>query len=315
MFREKLAPIRTKLPIAAIFTSLQWDIPYTKLQQLNAVGFQKVYVLLSDDELNSAFNIKRAIYCGGRAKTLFEYYQGFLPDEQVRIEFVYFNTGKHVSEEAKLRYFLETVEDVNLINICFYSSPNMPWAGGELISEPGGLPTTTITITVIPFGIKIFEHSYMELPVLNQRRSPACMDVLLQREVNPVICIQDNGFDIMYHQALFNVFVELITLKLARDEGDIATTARSQMDYYIHKYEDIVNELKQAEIAFEESSKAIYSAEVREPEKLEAQMHALAVERQSNAEKAFPELIANIVKVYRSLTENRKPVFVRQPGK
>lgn len=113
------------------------------------------------------------------------------------------------------------------------------------------------------------------------------------------------NFDVLHYQWLFNIFVELINLKIKLNEGKNAEFLL-QLSKLIKDFNKNIIDLEKAEADFEKTHKKAY-ATLDEADVITRWQHDKNVKKKVNLEDNLPKLIGKLIKLYDKLAlqENR----------
>lgn len=306
---KQQATLNSDKPIAAIFTSftepdLDRMSPDTRLQQLDKVGIHTVYILVSHDELTNAKNNKYKLFDGDEDMTIIDYYHSYLPKSEKQISFKIIDTKDITSEQDKIDYFLQNTNDDNLINLCFCNESTLPWINEKFSSS--AIPLHAKQTSVEFLGYTLYENTEFDLPETDQRRSPIAADELLQRDTNPTLCYPRSMWDIVNYQALFNCFVELMTVQLNNDHHQDTTSAKYELENLINRYANNLKQLETANKTYEEAHKHYWrNTDGNEPNTSYKHSYQQALEQKTKAELAFPTLIKEMISTYTRLLDSQ----------
>jgi hypothetical protein len=278
------------MKIAIILPNVEYtNIPFGHLYQLDKVGISNIVILLNEDEFKKAHTSKFIVFDHTEPQTVIEHYQS--QSDRLKIEVI--NTGKATTEEEKLDFYLENAEGQYKLNL-FLCKESIPGVSEELSAKPP--VTVTTEYALIPF------FKWTERKKLPLFQSPCSSDQaikLLQHDLSACFCYKMSKFDLPYYQWLFNIFVELISLKIKLNEGKNAEFL-AQLSKLIKDFNKNIIDLEKAEIAFDKTHKKAY-ATLDEPDAITRWQHDKNVKKKVNLEDNLPKLIGKLVKLYDKL--------------
>jgi len=202
LFKE--TPYSVETPsIAIVLTHLEYsDIPFAHLSQLDKIGLVNIYILLDENETKKAEGTKFVVFDYTKPITILEHYQS----QSSRLKFKVMNTGKTTTEEEKLYFYLQNVQEHHLMNIILCKQA-LPWSTDDLRAKPRC--NTTVT-REYPYFSYFNNTEHQIVPSSTKPCSSEKAMALLQRNINPCICYQVGFWDILNYQWIYNIFVELI---------------------------------------------------------------------------------------------------------
>lgn len=284
------------MKIAVIFANVEYiDLPFGHLYQLDKVGISNIIILLNEDEFEKAHTTRFVVFDHTLPQTVIEHYQS--QSDRLKIDII--NTGKATSEEEKLDFYLKHAEGQFELNL-FLCKGAIDGVNEEISAKP--LIRETTEYIHIPF----FKSTKRKKVPLFQ--SPCSSDQtieLLQHEINPCFCYQMSSFDVLHYQWLFNIFVELIHLKIKLHEGKNADFL-SQLNKIINNFNKTILHFEKAEMAFEKTNKKAYNT-FDKPDLILRLRHEKHVKKKERLEEDFPILVNKLVRLYEKLAslENR----------
>lgn len=278
------------MKIAVILPNVELtNIPFGHLHQLDQVGISNIIILLNEDELKKAQATKFVVFDDTEPQTVIEHYQS----QSDRLKIKVINTGTATTEQEKLDYFLKHAEGQYKLNL-FLCKKSIHWTSKELSAKPPVIETTEYSF--IPF----FKNTNRKrLPLFQPPCSSEQAIKLLQHDLNPCLCYKMAQFDVLHYQWLFNIFVELISLKIKLHEDKNAKFL-SQLNKLIKDFNKKIIDLEKAEIAFEKSHKKAHFT-LDEPDIITRWQHDKNVEKRMNLDENLPKLIAKLINLYDKL--------------
>ncbi|KTD73161.1 hypothetical protein [Legionella tucsonensis] len=278
------------MKIAVILPNVELtNIPFGHLHQLDQVGISNIIILLNEDELKKTQATKFVVFDDTEPQTVIEHYQS--QSDRLKIEVI--NTGTATTEQEKLDYYLKHAEGQYKLNLFLYKK-SIPWTSNELSAKPPVIETTEYSF--IPF----FKNTNRKrLPLFQPPCSSEQAIKLLQHDLNPCLCYKMAQFDVLHYQWLFNIFVELISLKIKLHEDKNAKFL-SQLNKLIKDFNKNIIDLEKAEIAFEKSHKKAHFT-LDEPDIITRWQHDKNVEKRMNLDENLPKLIAKLINLYDKL--------------
>ncbi|AWN74435.1 hypothetical protein LEAN103870_09990 [Legionella anisa] len=278
------------MKIAVILPNVEYtNLPFGRLHQLDKVGISNIIILLSDDELRKAQATQFVVFDDTAPQTVIEHYQS--QSDRLKIEVI--NTGTATTEEEKLIYYLKYAEGQYKLNL-FLCKKSIPWVSEELSAKPPVIKTTEYSF--IPFFKSTDRKS---LPLFQPPCSSEQAIKLLQHDLNPCICYKMANFDVLHYQWLFNIFVELISLKIKLHE-DKNTKFLPQLNKLIKDFNKNIIDLEKAEIAFEKSHKKAHFT-LDEPDVITRWQHDKNVKKRMSLDENLPKLIGKLIKLHEKL--------------
>lgn len=271
--------------IAIVLTHLEYnDIPFGHLWQLDETKLVNIYILLSEDEIQEAQNKKFKVF--GDEKNILAHYQS----QSDRLKFTVMNTGKATTEEEKIIFYLDNVQEHNLVNIILCKE-SLPWSSNKLRAQPRNFSTTKL-----PF----FNYTvHQSMPSSLQSCSSEKELELFHRTINPCICYQVGFWDILNYQWLFNIFVELTTLKINSDENthDLVTIIQEHNRNAIN--------LNKAENACDKTCHKVHKT-FDKPGYLLQYTHANNTKKRDDLEINSLKIINKLIQLYQDVTLKQK---------
>ncbi|BCA95644.1 hypothetical protein TUM19329_20050 [Legionella antarctica] len=279
------------MKIAIIFPNVEYtNIPFGHLYQLAKVGISNIIILLNEDEFKKAHTTKFVVFDHTDPQTVIQHYQSH--NDQLKIEVI--NTDKATTVEEKLDFYQRHAEGQYQLNL-FLCKESMPGVSVELSAKPP--VTNTTEYTCIPF-FKRTERN--KLPLFQTPCSSDQAIKLLQHDLNPCLCYKMANFDVLHYQWLFNIFVELISLKIKLHEGK-GDELLPQLSNLINDFNKNINDLEKTEIDFKKTHKKTY-ATFDAPDVITRWQHDKNAKKKVNLEDKLPKIIGKLVKLYDKLT-------------
>ncbi|MCL9682525.1 hypothetical protein [Legionella maioricensis] len=279
------------MKIAVILSNVEYiNIPFGHLHQLDKAGIYNIIILLNEDEFRKAHTTRFVVFDHMEPKTVIEHYQS--QSDRLKIEVI--NTGVATTEEEKLDFYLKQAEGQYKLNL-FLCKESMPWVNEELSAKSPVIETTEYSF--IPFFKSTVQK---KLPLFQSPCSSEQAIKLLEHDLNPCLCYKMAYFDLVHYQWLFNIFVELITLKIKLREGENAEFS-PQLSKLIKEFNKNIIDLEKAKITFEKTHKKAYGT-LGEPDVITRWQHDKNVKNKMGLEDSFPKLIGKLVKLYGKLT-------------
>lgn len=277
--------------IAVVLSNVEYhNLPFGHLHQLDKIGISNIYILLNEDEFQKANTNKSVLFDHTEPKTIIEHYQS----QSSRLKIQVVNTGAATTEEEKLHFYLENIQEQYALNL-FVCNESMPWVNEELSARPPVVETTEYSF-IIPF----FRSTAPKMmPFFDAPCSSEKVIELLQREINPCFCYKKAHFDVLHYQWLFNIFVEIITLKL-NSTGNASSELSQELSKLIKDYNKNIIALEKAEESFEKTHKEAYKT-LDEPSAILRWQHARNVKARETLDNNFPKLISQLIKLYGEL--------------
>ncbi|PWY55306.1 hypothetical protein DGG96_12625 [Legionella qingyii] len=276
---------------AVIWSNVEYtDIPFGHLYQLDKVGISNVIILLNEDEFKKAHEAKFVVFDDTEPQTIIEHYQS--QSNRLKIEVI--NTGIASTEEEKLDFYLKKHAEEQYKLHLYLCKETIPWVSEELSAKPAIIETTKYSI--IPFFTK---NTRRQLPLFEAPCSSDQAIKLLQNNLAPCLCYKLDLFDLLHYQWLFNIFVELISLKIKLHK-DKSTEFSLQLNNLIKDFNKNIIDLEKAENNFEKTHKKAYST-LNKPHAVTRLHHAKNVKKKELLENNFPKLIGKLVELYDQL--------------
>lgn len=279
------------MEISVILPTIEFNKipPFGHLYQLDKVGILDVYILLNEHEFLKAHETKFVLFDYAEPKTILEHYQSYSAKLKIQV----INTGTATTEEEKLHFYLKNAPKHYLLNL-FICKESMPWVSEELSAKLPIVETTEYSF--IPF----FKSTTRKMmPLFQSPCSSKKAIELLQHDLNPCICYQMSVLDVSYYQWLFNIFVELITLKITSHENKHSELS-GDLNKLIKAYNKNIAALEKANNSFEQTHKKAYKT-LDEPSAIVRWQHERNVSEKANLEDNFPKLIKQLIKFYSKL--------------
>lgn len=278
------------MKIAVIFLGMEYtDIPFGHLHQLDKIGIANIIILLNKDEFKKAHTTEFVLFDHTKPRTIIEHYQS--QSDRLRIEVI--DTGSATTEEEKLDFYLQHADGQYKLNL-FLCKESIPWVSEELSAKPPVIETTEYSF--IPF-FKSTDRK--KLPLFPPPCSSEHAIKLLQDETNPCLCYKIDFFDLLHYQWLFNIFVELISLKIKLHEEKNAEFL-PQLRKLVKEFNKNIINLEKAEIAFEKTHKKAYFT-LDKPKAITLHRHAKNVENKMKLDDDLPKLIGKLIELYDKL--------------
>ncbi|QMT60217.1 hypothetical protein [Legionella sp. PC997] len=278
---------------AVIWSNVEYlDIPFGHLYQLDKVGISNVIILLNNEEFKKAHETEFVIFDDTEAQTIIEHYQS--QSNRLNIEVI--NTGTANTEEEKLDFYLKKHSEEHYELHLYLYKETIPWVSEELSAKRLIIDTTKYPI--IPFFTR---NTRRQLPLFDAPCSSEQAVKLLQNNLAPCLCYKVDLFDLLHYQWLFNIFVELICLKIKMHE-DKSGEFSSQLNKLIKDFNKNIVDLEKAESNFEKTHKKAYTT-LDKPHAVTRSQHAKNVKRKERLEDNFPKLIGNLVELYEQLLQ------------
>ncbi|MCW8399677.1 hypothetical protein OQJ26_12835 [Legionella sp. PATHC038] len=279
------------MKIAVIFANVEYtDLPFGHLYQLDRVGISNIIILLNEDEFEKAHTTRIRVFDYTLPQTVIEHYQS--QSDRLQIEII--NTGRATTEEEKLDFYLKHAEGQYKLNL-FLCKGAIYAVNEEIRAKP--LIRETTEYIHIPF---FKSTKRKKVPFFQSPCSSDQTIELLQHELNTCFCYQMSPFDVMHYQWLFNIFVELINLKIKLREGNNAEFL-SQLNKIINNFNKTILHFEKAETAFEKTNKKAYN-KFDKPDLILRLRHEKHVKKKERLEDNFPKLVSKLVKLYEKLT-------------
>ncbi|MCW8443795.1 hypothetical protein OQJ05_06995 [Fluoribacter gormanii] len=276
---------------AVIWSNVEYsNIPFGHLYQLDKVGITNVIILLNDDEFKKAHKTKFVVFDDTEAQTVIEHYQS--QSNRLKIEVI--NTGIASTEEEKLAFYLKKHAKKQYKLHLYLCKETIPWVSEELCAKPAITDTTKYSI--IPFFTK---NTRRQLPLFEAPSSSEQAIKLLQNNLAPCLCYKLDLFDLLHYQWLFNIFVELISLKIKLHEGK-SVEFSLPFNKLVKDFNKNIADLEKAEKNFEITHKKAYST-LNSPDKFTLWQHNKNVKKKEQLENKFPKLIGKLIELYDQL--------------
>lgn len=267
------------------------NVPFGHLRQLSEVGIYDIYILLNNAAYKQVHEKKFRLFDGFEPQTIIGHYKSYNPKFNV----VAINTGDAITEEDKLTFFLEHVNKEHDLNI-FLGEELTPWVSEDLSAKFPEVIEKSLCIRKFAF---YKGASHQKLPLFDAPCSSEPAKALLARTSNPTICYKMSYWDLQYHQWLFNVFVELITLEISRYGHKYGEFA-GKFEKLITDYNRFIAEFDKAERDYEKSHKAIYprGKNLHANSKSLQKRHEKNVKRRNTIDRSFPEVIKELIELF-----------------
>lgn len=281
--------------IAIVFSHIEYvNIPFGHLHQLEKAGILNIYLLLSDAELKEAEQRKFRVFDYMVPQTILEHYKSFSDHLKIHV----MNTEEATTEEEKLFFYLDNVQQQYDLNI-FLCKEEMQWTSDNSRAKPPHIEITRYRF--IPF----VEKKYRDTPALSEGHSFSDEAVkLLHRDANPCFCHQLGLFDVSNYQWLFNIFVELIKVKISSAQGELHEDLRKKLKNLIKEYNVNIISVEKAEASF---NKAHHKARKKSFKTSDGMGFFLTSKDKENAIKkeqlkeSFPEIIKQLIYMYNEI--------------
>ncbi|CEG55989.1 hypothetical protein [Legionella fallonii] len=249
--------------------------------------------MLNEGEFQKAHTTKFAVFDHTEPQTIIEHYQS--QSDRLKIEVI--NSGNATTEQEKLDFYVSHAEGQYKLNL-FICKESIPGVSEELSAKPPVTETTKYSL--IPF-FKSTERK--KLPLFQSPCSSDQAVKLLQHDLNPCLCYKMANFDVLHYQWLFNIFVELINLKIKLHEGN-KDEFLPQLSKLIKDFNKNIIDLEKAGIDFEKTNKKAYKT-LDEPGVIRRWQHDKNVKKKESLEDNFPKLIGKLVKLYDKLASQK----------
>lgn len=272
--------------IAAILTGVASPIPFGHLYQLDQVGISNIIILLNAEEFKKAQTTKCAIFDNTEPKTIIEHYQS----QSSRLQIDIMNTETATTEEEKLNFYLKHAKDQYQLNL-FLCKGSVPGLNEEISAKPPATDSFTYSFLVPLYT----STARKKLPHFQSPCSSNQVINLLQQNTIPSFCYKMASFDLLNHQWLFNIFVELISIKIKSHEK--STELSSELNQIINDFNKNIIALEKAEIIFESTHKKMYST-ASAPYTYTQWQHTKNVNYKENLEDNFPKVIRELITLY-----------------
>lgn len=275
--------------IRAILTGVASPIPFGHLHQLDQVGISNIIILLSAEELKKAYATKFILFDHTEPKTVIEHYQSHNSRSKIEI----MNTESAITEEEKLNFYLKHAKDQYQLHL-FLCKGSMPYLNEAISTKPPATESYTYSFLVPLYT----STTRKKLPLFQSPCSSNQVVNLLQQNAISCFCYKIAPFDLLNNQWLFNIFVELIGIRIKSHEK--FTELSSKLNHIINDFNQNIIALEKAELNFENTHKKIYST-TSAPYTYTKWQHTKNVTYKENLDDNFSQLICALISLYAKL--------------